>query len=368
MVMLSAIHEATAATVLTVAAADELASSCTSSGFGQARGTAGSLLSGEATGELDWETLPSPVSVSRELVSAFSTSSLSAAALSEHMGLGMEIGAFAAGVMVGGGSSGSGGGGGDNKGVAVAAVIDPVRGLFSALQLASVGLLFRCGYCLRHAPALITGLIGIVTLKWVVGTLTVRAAGAAPVPALAVGACTAQVGELGLALLNRAHVLGIVSKKFHRPLLSVAVISLVSTPVLNFRVLPWVLRMVLSLPFGRWLIGCLGAGGGGGGGSNYYNSGKGSKGRGRGGGGCYGGDSDEDENTVHAGARQTENENDDDAMMMMKTEGGGGDGGSFHNLRVAGGGGGDSQPDVHRRVVAPQHGTLSASTTMMPPV
>ena len=81
MVMLSAIHEATAATVLTVAAADELASSCTSSGFGQARGTAGSLLSGEATGELDWEILPS-VSVSRELVSAFSTSSLSAAALS----------------------------------------------------------------------------------------------------------------------------------------------------------------------------------------------------------------------------------------------------------------------------------------------
>ena len=79
--MLGAIHEATAATVLTVAAADELASSCTSSGFGQARGTAGSLLSGEATGELDWEILPS-VSVSRELVSAFSTSSLSAAALS----------------------------------------------------------------------------------------------------------------------------------------------------------------------------------------------------------------------------------------------------------------------------------------------
>ena len=82
MVMLSAIHEATAATVLTVAAADELASSCTSSGFGQARGMAGSLLSGEATGELDWEILPSPVSVSRELVSAFSTSSLSGAALS----------------------------------------------------------------------------------------------------------------------------------------------------------------------------------------------------------------------------------------------------------------------------------------------
>ena len=81
MVMLSAIHEATAATVLTVAAADELASSCTSSGFGQARGTAGCLLSGEATGELDWEIVPS-VSVSRELVSAFSTSSLSAAALS----------------------------------------------------------------------------------------------------------------------------------------------------------------------------------------------------------------------------------------------------------------------------------------------
>ena len=48
----------------------------------------------------------------------------------------MEIGAFAAGVMVGGGS---------DKGAAVVEVIDPVRGLFSALQLASVGILFRPG-------------------------------------------------------------------------------------------------------------------------------------------------------------------------------------------------------------------------------
>lgn len=79
----------------------------------------------------------------------------------------------------------------------------------------------------------------MATLKWGVGTVAARAAGAAPVPALAVGACTAQVGELSLALLNRAHVLGVVSKKFHRPLFSVAVMSLVATPVLNFRVFPW---------------------------------------------------------------------------------------------------------------------------------
>ena len=37
-------------------------------------------------------------------------------------------------------------------------------------------------------------------------------------------------------------MLGIVSRKFHRPLLSVAVMSLCATPLLNFRVLPWLLR------------------------------------------------------------------------------------------------------------------------------
>lgn len=84
MVILSAIHETTAAAVLTVVAADELASS-SASGFsraGAAAGTAGSTLSGEPTGELGWEILPSSVSVSRELFSAFSTSSLSAEDLS----------------------------------------------------------------------------------------------------------------------------------------------------------------------------------------------------------------------------------------------------------------------------------------------
>ena len=80
--MLSAIHETTAAAVLTVVAADELASSCASS-FGRAGATGAGTLSGEPTGEptgeLGW---PSSVSVSRELFSAFSTSSLSAADLS----------------------------------------------------------------------------------------------------------------------------------------------------------------------------------------------------------------------------------------------------------------------------------------------
>ena len=84
MVILRAIHETTAAAVLTVVAAEELASS-SASGFsraGAAAGTAGSTLSGEPTGEPGWEILPSSVSVSRELFSAFSTSSRSAEDLS----------------------------------------------------------------------------------------------------------------------------------------------------------------------------------------------------------------------------------------------------------------------------------------------
>jgi len=56
-----------------------------------------------------------------------------------------------------------------------------------------------------------------------------------------------------LALLNRAHVLGIVSREFYRPLMSVAVLSLIATPLLNFRLLPRLLRALLSLPAGRGL-------------------------------------------------------------------------------------------------------------------
>ena len=180
---------------------------------------------------------------------------LAAAATSAHVGLGMEIGSFAAGVAVGG----SGGESGSDTSIGA---IAPLRALFNALQLTSAGMLFSPRYCWRHLPALTTGLAGVVGVKWAAGTFAaLRSPKMAPASALAVGAATAQVGELAIALLNRAHVLGVVSRKYYKPLLSVAVMSVVGTPAINFRLLPWVLRVTLSLPFGRWLVSCLGSGG-----------------------------------------------------------------------------------------------------------
>ena len=197
------------------------------------------------------------------------------AALSDHFELGTELGAFAAGVLVGGGredededendlytaeentaakSSSQNSGGSSLAGKTRAsssrrttresdvrgrgAPIDAVRRLFEALQLTSAGVVFRPGYVRERFAAVALGSAFVLAVKAAAGTVAHRAAGAEATSAAHAAVLGAQVGDFSLAMLTRARALGVVSKDAHGAMLSVAVVNLVSAPVVNFRWVP----------------------------------------------------------------------------------------------------------------------------------
>ena len=194
------------------------------------------------------------------------------AALSDHFELGTELGAFAAGVLVGGGRedededendlytaeentaakssqiSGSSLAGktrfssrrttreSDVRGRG--APIDAVRRLFEALQLTSAGVVFRPGYVRERFAAVALGSAFVLAVKAAAGYVAHRAAGAEATSAAHAAVLGAQVGDFSLAMLTRARALGVVSRDAHGAMLSVAVVNLVSAPVVNFRWVP----------------------------------------------------------------------------------------------------------------------------------
>ena len=196
------------------------------------------------------------------------------AALSDHFELGTELGAFAAGVLVGGGredededendlytaeentaakaSQNSGGSSLAGKTRASSsrrttresdvrgrgAPIDAVRRLFEALQLTSAGVVFRPGYVRERFAAVALGSAFVLAVKAAAGYVAHRAAGAEATSAAHAAVLGAQVGDFSLAMLTRARALGVVSKDAHGAMLSVAVVNLVSAPVVNFRWVP----------------------------------------------------------------------------------------------------------------------------------
>jgi Kef-type K+ transport system membrane component KefB len=195
------------------------------------------------------------------------------AALSDHFELGTELGAFAAGVLVGGGredededendlyaaeeneaaksfqTSGSSLAGktrasssrrttreSDVRGRG--APIDAVRRLFEALQLTSAGVVFRPGYVRERFAAVALGSAFVLAVKVAAGYVAHRASGAEATSAAHAAVLGAQVGDFSLAMLTRARALGVVSRDAHGAMLSVAVVNLVSAPVVNFRWVP----------------------------------------------------------------------------------------------------------------------------------
>jgi Kef-type K+ transport system membrane component KefB len=196
------------------------------------------------------------------------------AALSDHFELGTELGAFAAGVLVGGGredededendlytaeentaaksSQNSGGSSLAGKTRASSsrrttresdvrgrgAPIDAVRRLFEALQLTSAGVVFRPGYVRERFAAVALGSAFVLAVKAAAGYVAHRAAGAEATSAAHAAVLGAQVGDFSLAMLTRARALGVVSRDAHGAMLSVAVVNLVSAPVVNFRWVP----------------------------------------------------------------------------------------------------------------------------------
>ena len=209
---------------------------------------------------------------------------LAAAFLSDWFGLGMEAGAFVGGVAVGaafgkGEESRSGhhsegadpGAEGADLGAdtavdterkSVADVVGeflfiPVRAIrltscfltgsftrmFEAIQFVSVGVVLRPWYVVEHAYWLIIVLTFLITVKTCMGGVVMHVLDGCPRGvSWVIGGCVANVSEFSFAIVNRAYLLGIVGKERYRPMLCLCVLSWLSAPVLNYRVVPWVLR------------------------------------------------------------------------------------------------------------------------------
>lgn len=147
------------------------------------------------------------------LVSAF---------MSELLGLSLELGAFVAGVCVAS----------TEYAERAASALEPLRTVFAALFLASIGLVMNPPFLLHHWWVLLTGMLFVVVAKATLVGLVVRSMGCTDRMAVAVGISLAQVGEMSFLLLSRASSMGLVNRHLYLLLLGTISLSLIATPLM----------------------------------------------------------------------------------------------------------------------------------------
>ncbi|THU52387.1 hypothetical protein C4D60_Mb10t03460 [Musa balbisiana] len=132
---------------------------------------------------------------------------------SDKLGLSLELGSFAAGVMI---ST-------TDLSQHTLEQIEPIRNFFAALFLASIGMLIHVHFLWNHVDILLAAVI-------------------------LVGMSLAQIGEFAFVLLSRASNLHLVEGKLYLLLLGTTALSLVTTPLL-FKLIPAVIHLGVLL---RW--------------------------------------------------------------------------------------------------------------------
>ncbi|CAM0910292.1 unnamed protein product [Alopecurus aequalis] len=132
---------------------------------------------------------------------------------SDKLGLSLELGSFAAGVMI------------STTDLAQHTLeqIEPIRNLFAALFLASIGMLINVHFLWNHVDILLAAVI-------------------------LVGMSLAQIGEFAFVLLSRASSIHLIEGKLYLLLLGTTALSLVTTPLL-FKMIPAVVHLGVLL---RW--------------------------------------------------------------------------------------------------------------------
>ncbi|KAG6550179.1 hypothetical protein Mapa_008137 [Marchantia paleacea] len=151
---------------------------------------------------------------------------------SDKAGLSLELGAFVAGVMI---SS-------TDYSQHTLEQVEPIRNLFSALFLSSIGMLINVQFLWSHMDILLASLILVITAKTVVVTMVVRSFGYSMKTAFFVGMSLAQIGEFAFVLLSRASNLHLVQNKLYLLLLGTTALSLVTTPLL-FKAIPIIMQL-----------------------------------------------------------------------------------------------------------------------------
>ncbi|NJK41714.1 MAG: sodium:calcium exchanger [Acaryochloridaceae cyanobacterium SU_2_1] len=159
------------------------------------------------------------------------------------MGLGIEMGAFVAGLMV------------SQVEYADHALhsILPMRDVFATLFFASIGMLINPLFLVQNIWILL-GLVTLVMLgKALIVTGLVSLFGYGPKTALTVGLGINQIGEFSFVLTGVAADLGLFSQSLYDLMVGTTAITLVLTPLV-LRLSPGWLRLMEKMPMvGRWL-------------------------------------------------------------------------------------------------------------------
>uniref|UniRef100_A0A0D6R1S4 Cation/H+ exchanger transmembrane domain-containing protein n=1 Tax=Araucaria cunninghamii TaxID=56994 RepID=A0A0D6R1S4_ARACU len=151
---------------------------------------------------------------------------------SDKLGLSLELGSFAAGVMI------------STTDFAQHTLeqIEPIRNLFAALFLSSIGMLIHVQFLWNHIDVLLASVITVIIAKTVVTTVVVKGFGYSIRTAFLVGISLAQIGEFAFVLLSRASNLHLIEGKLYLLLLGTTAFSLVTTPFL-FKMIPRIMHL-----------------------------------------------------------------------------------------------------------------------------
>lgn len=160
---------------------------------------------------------------STELVVLFSITLLGAASLMAYaVGLPAALGAFAAGLILGG----------NRLSGQIDALILPYRETFSAVFFVSLGTLMEFGPVAHHPGFACLGLVGVIVLKTGAAAVALRVIGLSWRIALGVGLGLSQLGELSFILLSDGVRRGVLSVHQYEMALFVALGTLILTPLL----------------------------------------------------------------------------------------------------------------------------------------
>ncbi|XP_048597547.1 K(+) efflux antiporter 4-like [Brassica napus] len=157
---------------------------------------------------------------------------------SDKLGLSLELGSFAAGVMI------------STTDLAQHTLeqVEPIRNFFAALFLASIGMLIHMHFLWNHVDILVAAVLLVIVIKTVVVAIVVKVFGYNNRTAVLVGMSLAQIGEFAFVLLSRASNLHLIESKLYLLLLGTTALSLVTTPFL-FKLIPAVVHLGVLL---RW--------------------------------------------------------------------------------------------------------------------
>ncbi|EOY30491.1 K+ efflux antiporter 4 isoform 4 [Theobroma cacao] len=139
---------------------------------------------------------------------------------SDKLGLSLELGSFAAGVMI---ST-------TDLGQHTLEQVEPIRNFFAALFLASIGMLIHVHFLWNHVDILLAAVILVIVIKTVVVAAVVKGFRYSNKTSLLVGMSLAQIGEFAFVLLSRASNLHLVEGKLYLLLLGTTALSLVCEP------------------------------------------------------------------------------------------------------------------------------------------